>query len=148
MNRLVLAAVTTFLFVLPAKAGTGGPAAPIRDGNHGCPHCTLAGADLSNQCLQGSDFEGADFDNAKLVLTCLSHANLKQASFRQADLSGANLFDTRLDGADFTGAVLSSTSLKGARMANAKGLTQTQLDQACGDGATKLPAGLRVRRCK
>jgi len=32
-------------------------------------------------------------------------------------------------------------------MDRAVGLTQRQLDQACGDETTRLPAGLRIPRC-
>jgi uncharacterized protein YjbI with pentapeptide repeats len=131
-----------------AQAGTVDGSASIKAGIQGCPHCALAGTDLSNQCLQGSDFSGADLDDAKLVLACLSHANLKQATLRRADLSGANLFDAKLDGADFSGARLSSTSLKNADLRRAKGLTQAQLDTACGDAQTRLPAGLAVKACR
>ncbi len=147
MTRYALIAFTTFLFAigLPTAARAS---APDTLGAHGCPHCSLSGTDLSNQCLQHDDFEGTDFDNAKLVLTCFSHADLKHASFRGADLSGANLYETKLDGADFTGAVLSSTSLKSADLRRVKGLTQAQLNLACGDAQTRLPAGLHVKICK
>lgn len=128
----------------PAQAAAPGAFRPIA---HGCPHCMMAGSNLSNQCLQKSDFEGADLDKAKLVLTCLSGANLKDAKLRGADLSGANLARTNLDGTDFTGAVLSSTSFKGTDLRHAKGLTQAQLDKACGDATTKAPAGMTVPVC-
>jgi len=120
----------------------------VKAGQHGCPNCILAGANLSNQCLQGSDFQGTDFDNARLVLTCLSHTDMRNATFRRADLSGANLFEANLDGADLSGATLSITSIKGADLAHAKGLTQKQVDAACGDAQTKLPPGLSVKVCQ
>ncbi|OYX91377.1 MAG: hypothetical protein B7Y78_12300, partial [Caulobacter sp. 35-67-4] len=47
-----------------------------------------------------------------------------------------------LRGADFSGAVLGGADLSGAR-----GLDQDQLDEACGDGSTRLPRGLSVRSC-
>lgn len=119
----------------------------IRAGARDCPHCVLAGADLSNQCVKNGNLQGADFDNAKLVLACMSYADFKGATFRRADLSGANLAHADLDGADLTGAVLVSTSFKGTDLTRAKGLTQAQLDQACGDAATKAPAGMSVRTC-
>jgi uncharacterized protein YjbI with pentapeptide repeats len=134
MKALALAAL---MFAVPAAAAPGD-----------CPSCTLTGKDFSNQCLQYANFQGANFDDAKLVLACLSHANLKSASLRRADLSGANLFEATLDAADFSGAVLSSTSLKDADLSRAKGLTQAQLDTACGDAKTRLPAGLRVKMCQ
>lgn len=135
-------ALLAVLIAVPAAA------APPQAPGLGCPHCTLAGTDLSNQCLQNSNFQGTDLTDAKLVMSCLSHANLRQASLRHADLSGANLFEAKLDAADFTGAVLSSTSLKSADLSRTKGLTQAQLDLACGDANTRLPAGLSVKRCQ
>jgi len=120
----------------------------IRAEHHGCPKCVLSGADLSNQCLQGANFTGADLDHARLVLTCLSGANLKGASLRRADLSGANFLHADFGSADLTGAVFSATSIKGAQLKHAKGLTQQQIDAACGDAETELPPGLTVKLCQ
>ncbi len=131
----------------PSNAAYLDKVAAIRDGNPNCPHCVLAGADLSNQCVKGGNLQGADFDNARLVLTCMSNANFRGATFRRADLSGANLARSNLDGADLTSAVVVSTSFKGTDLTRAKGLTQAQLDTACGDADTKVPAGMTVRTC-
>ncbi|MDR3527858.1 MAG: pentapeptide repeat-containing protein [Rhizomicrobium sp.] len=132
--------------MISARAETG--VASIRAGNHNCPHCVLTGADLTNQCVKGGDLTGANFDSAKLVVACMSKANFRGASFRGADLSGANLADSKLDDADLTGAILVITSIKGTDFSRAKGLTQAQLDGACGDAKTRLPAGLTVRVCE
>ena len=140
----VLAAGALF----PAHAANGLGEASIRAGNHDCPHCQLAGADLTNQCVKGGDLTGADFDRARLVLACMSKANFRSASFRGADLSGANLSDSKLDGADLTDAIFSATQARGTDFSHAKGLTQAQLDGACGDAKTRVPAGLQVRQCQ
>jgi uncharacterized protein YjbI with pentapeptide repeats len=121
--------------------------ASIKAGSPNCPHCVLAGADLTNQCVKGGNLQGADLDHAKLVLACMSNANFRNATFRGAALSGANLARSNLDGADLTGAVLVSTSFKGTDLTRARGLTQAQLDTACGDAGTKTPAGMTVRTC-
>ena len=121
--------------------------ASIKAGKHDCPHCVLAGADLSNQCVKDGNLVGADFDNAKLVLMCMSFANFKGATFRGANLSGANLAQAKLDGADLTGALMTITSIKGTDLTHVRGLTQTQLDAACGDSDTKVPAGMTVKTC-
>ncbi|HEY0281489.1 MAG TPA: pentapeptide repeat-containing protein [Rhizomicrobium sp.] len=121
--------------------------ASIKAGNRDCPNCVLAGADLTNQCVKGGNLTGADFDHARLVLMCMSYSDFRNATFRGADLSGANLAHAKLDGADFTGARLTITSIKGADLSHAKGLTQSQLDAACGDAETKAPAGLQVKTC-
>ncbi|MGD0192009.1 MAG: pentapeptide repeat-containing protein [Rhizomicrobium sp.] len=121
--------------------------ASIKAGRHDCPHCELAGADLTNQCVKQGNLEGADFSGAKLVLMCMSYADFKGASFRNADLSGANLAHATLDDADLSGATLSITSIKGTDLTHAKGLTQPQLDRACGDAATRVPSPLKVKTC-
>jgi uncharacterized protein YjbI with pentapeptide repeats len=121
--------------------------ASIKAGHHDCARCNLAGADLSNQCVKYGNLEGADFSHAKLFLMCMSYADFRGASFRGTDLSGANLAHAKLDGADFSGAQLTITSFKGTDLSRAKGLTQKQLDQACGDAATISPAGLHVKTC-
>ena len=121
--------------------------ASIKAGHHNCPHCNLAGADLSNQCVKQGNLEGADFSHARLFLMCMSYADFRGASFRGTDLSGANLAHAKLDGADFSGARLTFTSFKGTDLSRARGLTQKQFDQACGDAQTVPPAGLHVKTC-
>jgi len=121
--------------------------ASIKAGKHDCPRCMLAGADLTNQCVKDGNLEGANFDNARLVLMCMSFADFKGATFRGTDLSGANLAHAKLDGADLTGASMTITSIKGTDLTHAKGLTQKQLDAACGDADTKVPTGLVVKTC-
>ena len=116
----------------------------IKAGNHDCPHCDLAGADLTNQCVKQGNLEGAKFDSARLVLMCMSYADFRGASFRNADLAGANLAHAQVDNADFTGADLSIASIKGTDLSHTIGLTQAQLDTACADSETRVPAGLRA----
>jgi uncharacterized protein YjbI with pentapeptide repeats len=137
------------LLFASTMAGTADPAAVagIRAGRHDCPHCELAGADLTNQCVKQGNLEDADFTGARLVLMCMSYADFRGASFRGADLTGANLAHARLDGADFSHANLTITSIKGADLTRAKGLTQHQLDQACGDSETRVAAPLKVKIC-
>jgi uncharacterized protein YjbI with pentapeptide repeats len=148
-----------FAFALSAAVLAGAAsasAAPVADAAavariHGgivdCVGCQLAGADLSNTCVKAHDLHGADFDGAKAVLMCMSYANFSGATFRGADLSGANLAHANLDGADMTGAITTITSFKGTDLTRAKGLTQAQLNAACGDAETKVPSGLTVHTC-
>ena len=152
MFRIAANALTfAFLFALlsGAHAATADPAAiaSIRAGHHDCYRCQLAGADLTNTCVKGGNLEGADFDGANAVLMCMSYADFRGATFRGTDLAGANLAHAKLDDADFTNADLSITSFKGTDLSHAKGLTQPQLDKACGDAATKPPQGLSVKTC-
>lgn len=119
----------------------------IKAGNHDCPACMLAGANLDNTCVKNGNLEGADFSNVHAVLMCMSYANFTNVSFRNANLSGANLAHANLTGADFTGAKLAITSFKGTDLTKTKGLTQAQLDSACEDKDTKIPAGLKAHIC-
>jgi uncharacterized protein YjbI with pentapeptide repeats len=151
MLRFALVISTAVLgAVSSAAAGTAAdPAAVARihGGIVDCVGCELAGADLSNTCVKAHDLHGADFDGAKAVLMCMSYANFSGATFRGTDLSGANLAHANLDGADLSGATMTITSIKGTDLTRAKGLTQAQLDTACGDAETKLSAGLAVHTC-
>jgi Pentapeptide repeats (8 copies) len=126
----------------------------------------LSGADLRRANLSGTDLSGADLSKAQLRDTNLRGANLGAAKLSSADranlsgadlsglrLSGANLSDLNLSGADLRNANLSGANLEGtdlsganlggtdlsfADLSEAKNLTQTQLDEACGNANTKL----------
>jgi hypothetical protein len=74
--------------------------------------------------LMGARLRGADLQNANLRGAYLIGADLRDANLRQADLIGADLRDADLRGADLTGALF---------------LTQSQVNAARGDRATKLP---------
>jgi uncharacterized protein YjbI with pentapeptide repeats len=149
--RLFFACLLTLVSTVAASAAGAPPdasaIASIRAGHHDCPHCYLAHADLTNQCVKHGNLEGADFDGAKLILMCMSYGDFRNASFRDADLSGANLAHASLDGADLSGARLTITSIRAADLSRARGLTQAQLDGACGDADTRLPAHLHVKIC-
>ena len=76
-----------------------------------------------------------------------SGCNLSDASFRNTDLSHVDLSGTILKNADLTGAKLTLANIQGADLSTAKGLTQSQINRACGDAATKLPQRLHVQFC-
>jgi hypothetical protein len=67
----------------------------------------------------------------------LYRANLSGQWLRGADLRNADVRDANLIGADLSGANLSAV----------RSLTQTQLDEACGNASTKLPEGLTLKPC-
>lgn len=121
--------------------------AKIHGGIVDCVGCNLQGADLSNTCVKEHDLHGANFDGANALLMCMSFANFTNASFRGTELSGANLAGAKMDGADLTGAKTSITSFLGTDLTHVKGLTQGQLNVACSDKDTKLPAGLKIHLC-
>lgn len=80
------------------------------------------GADLIGAKLRKADLSRANLRGAYLIA-----ADLRDADLRQADLIGADLRDTDLRGADLTGALF---------------LTQSQVNAARGDDATRLPAAI------
>jgi len=165
MKRAI--AIFVFLAMLAAAAGpafaqNASQIAGVRAGARSCAGCNLFQAEFSYMDLRGRNFAGARLRQSDLSLTEADNAN-----FARADLSIANLFGARLSGANLTGAnmeraVLVGAYLGGARMSGANltganlsgadlaethGLTQAQLNGACGDPATTLPGGLIVSAC-
>ena len=76
----------------------------------------------------------------------MSNADLRNAELSEADLTGAELIGADLSGSTLDGARLGA-KLSGANLADIEGLTQDQLDGACGDTGTKLPSDLSVVPC-
>ena len=109
-------------------------------------------AGLSVVQVDKAEFPRVNLVRAYLSSADLSKINLARAILADATLSGANLRDAELARADLRGAVLAGADLTGANihlvrlentdLSQVVGLTQAQLDLACGDGSTKLPAGL------
>ena len=85
----------------------------------------LINAQLNFASLQGADLRGAELGSANLEHASLNGASLQGASFDGANLASASLSDANLSRATFIGG--------GFFREAAKGLTQTQLDQARAD---------------
>ena len=103
----------------------------------------LFGANLTRANLFGANLIGADLAGADLF-----GANLSVANLIGADLAGADLFGANLIGADLAGADLFGANLSAANLRHSLNLNQGQLDKACGDAKTKLPAGSTIRPCE
>lgn len=149
------------LMLSPAVAQDAGEIAKVRDGQS-CAGCNLFQAELSYQDAAKIDLSGSRLRQSNMALTTyddvdmsnanLSLANLFGARFNRVNLTSANLQKVIGVGAyfgssDLTGADLSGANFSGADLTLAKGLTQTQLDQACGDAKTELPKGKTIPRC-
>ena len=147
---LLLCILMVMALIGPVAAQAADPAAVARihGGIVDCVGCDLKGADLANTCVKSHDLHGADFTGADASLMCMSFANFTGVSFRDADLSGANMAGAKMAGADMTGAKTSITSFLGTDLRRVKGLTQAQLDVACGNAKTKLPPGLKIHTCR
>ncbi len=91
----------------------------------------LTGADLSEAVLLRNDFSGARLGGVSLV-----GAIVPRGVFRGAVMAGV----------DVTDAFLFRSEFQGVDLREIRGLTQAQLDETCGDDATMLPPGWRVRR--
>lgn len=109
-------------------------------------------ANLAGVTFAKSELLRADFSQANLEGANLSKSELGRAVFAAAKLNGANLSysnlaradfsDAHLENADFTRAYTFLTRIEGADLSKTIGLSQEQLDLACGDGDTQLPEGL------
>jgi uncharacterized protein YjbI with pentapeptide repeats len=77
-------------------------------------------------------FNRSSFVGAKLTGADMYRAIVPRSVFHGADLSAVN----------FDSAFIYRSRFEGADLSQVKGLTQAQLDSACGDDATKLPPGL------
>jgi uncharacterized protein YjbI with pentapeptide repeats len=107
----------------------------------------LAGARMSNAVFTRSDFSDAVLSRANAERSRFEGADFSGADLREANVSGAIFTGADFDGADLTDANLQGAQIPGANLRTARGLTQAQLDEACGDAQTRVPRGLRVRRC-
>ncbi|MFI9379606.1 pentapeptide repeat-containing protein [Kutzneria sp. NPDC052558] len=96
-------------------------------------------SELTRATVKGKkpDRRGADLMGAKLKGAALAGANLRSAYLIAADLRGADLRLADVIGADFRDA-----DLRGADLTDALFLTQSQVNAARGDAATRIPAGL------
>ncbi|MFW2341272.1 pentapeptide repeat-containing protein [Brevundimonas sp.] len=145
----------------PAMAQNASQIARVRAGNS-CPGCNLFQGDFSYMEARGLNLSGARLRQANLSLSVMNRTRFTNADLRDVDaygavfssarFGGANLTNasfvgTFLEGADFSGARLDGANFSGAQMQGATGLTQRQLDRACGDAATRLSGSLRIPAC-
>jgi uncharacterized protein YjbI with pentapeptide repeats len=166
MKRLLplvaMAVIGTSLAGSPALAQNQGQISKARSGGS-CPGCNLFQANFSGASMTGRNYARARLRQSDLSLSTMNGANFSgadlrdveayggvfsSASFAGADLTNASFVGAYLQGANFSGARLSGTNFSGAQLARARGLSQAQLNGACGDAATDLPAGLRIPACR
>lgn len=157
----LVAAVGLALSALPASAQNASQIDQVRRGAS-CPGCNLFQGDFSGLEKGGLNLSGARVRQADISLSVMNRTNFRRADLRDveaygavlsssnftgADLTNASFVGTYLEGAAFAGARLNGTNLSGAQLSRATGLTQGQLNQACGDENTVLPSGLRIPAC-
>lgn len=93
-----------------------------RRGKVRLPGRVRPGADLVGVALHDKDLRGADLRSSYLI-----GSDLRRSDLRGADVLGADFRDADVSGADLSEALY---------------LSQTQINAANGDSATRLPAGL------
>ena len=157
----LLAAVGLTLTALPASAQNASQISQVRRGAS-CPGCNLFQGDFSGLERTGLNLAGARVRQADISLSVMNRTRFSNtdmrdveayggvfsgSNFSRANLTNASFVGAYLEGASFAGATLSGTNLSGAQLARATGLTQAQLNRACGDGSTVLPRGLRIPAC-
>lgn len=107
------------------------------------------GASFASAELQRSDFSkarltGVDFEKAELGRANFDEAVLTGTSFTLANLARADFSGATFEGPiDFGRAFMFLTRIEGLDLSAAANLDQVQVDMACGDTSTKLPAGLK-----
>ncbi|KTC86003.1 MULTISPECIES: pentapeptide repeat-containing protein [Legionella] len=124
-------------------------------------NANLQGANLVKANLRNADLSQANLIDANLNSANLQYVNFKEANLTQAKLANTNLtfskFDkTNLIMTNFAGAnlqhawfnqvVFQNTNFTNADLRNSYGLTQEELNNACG-GMVTLPEKLSISPC-
>jgi uncharacterized protein YjbI with pentapeptide repeats len=150
------------LLATPALAQNAGQIAKAK-GGASCAGCNLFQADMSGVEVSGRNYSRARLRQSDMSLAVMTRANFTGAdlrdadafggvftgaSFAGADMGASSWVGAHFGGADLRGAKLSGADFSGAELAEARGLTQAQLNAACGDASTTLPAGMSVRACR
>lgn len=103
----------------------------------------FAGAELQRANFAGATLKDVSFEKAELGRVVFDGATLADVRFSYANLSRAILNKAVLQGTlSFNGAFMFLTRIEDTDLSAATGLEQEQVDMACGNAGTKLPAGL------
>jgi hypothetical protein len=106
------------------------------------PGQMLAGKRLKKQNFKGSNLRSAMLAGADLRGADLEDADLKAAMLFGANLGDAKLINANLEETMLLGAQLDNARIDGANFKNSTGLSQEQIDDACGVPRF-LPDGLK-----
>ena len=98
--------------------------------------------------LSNSYMKNVDFSNTSLRRVNLSDCQIHGGIFTKTDLSGAIMVKSNFAGSDFAKACFRDAQMKGvilddADLAQAKGLTQAQIDSTTSGGGTMLPPSIK-----
>jgi uncharacterized protein YjbI with pentapeptide repeats len=149
--RLIALAGTALLAIWASGALAQRPRTEVvrLDPGYGgvCEACDLRGRVLTGARMNGSVFDRTDFSYAVLARIDGTESRFDGAHFDYADLEGGRFVRARFQRARFHGARLANANFSAADLRYSTGLTQRQLDRACGDADTRLPPRLRIRPC-
>ena len=159
---IALSLAASLAAVSPASAQNATLVAKVQAGGS-CPHCNLFQADLGNKTMIHRNLAGARLRQSDMSLSALDYTTMAGADLRDvngyagrftgvnfsgADMTNSTFVGAYLGGANLRGARLAGANFSGAEMAKTVGLTQAQLNAACGDEKTTLPNGLHIPACK
>jgi uncharacterized protein YjbI with pentapeptide repeats len=106
---------------------------------------SFGGAEMQRANFDKAQLQDADFTKAELGRANFQKATLGNTAFATANLSRAVFQGAHMEGpVDFTNAFLFLTRIEGVDLSQATGLKQEQVDLACGNDKTVLPAGLTI----
>ena len=109
------------------------------------PGASFVSAELQRADFTGADLTGVDFEKAELGRANFTDAVITGGRFSMANLARAQLQAAKFEGPlALDGAFLFLTHIEGMDLSQATGLQQWQIEQACGDQNTKLPADLKA----
>lgn len=120
-------------------------------------HSSMRQANLHRAEMARGVFHDNDFQFANLIGASAASVDFTRSNFDRARMDNINLTGATLDGGQFTGvrfgfanfadATLLETNFSDADLTHVVGLTQVQLDSACGNMNTRLPDGLSLGYC-
>jgi len=155
MKPALIALALGLALSAPAAAQNASQIAKVQTGGS-CPRCNLFQADFGDKVLRGRNLAGARLRQSDMSLSVLNHSDLSHADLRDvngygglfgnvnfagADMANSTFVGAYLEGANFRGAKFSGANFSGAEMDKAVGLSQSQLNAACGDLALTRRAG-------
>ena len=113
----------------------------------------LRRADLTRGDFTGSHFLVSNFISADAIDGIFISTNFAGAKLNHSDFTNANFTKAIFENVEFGDAIMhnanfTETNLRGANLEQVQGLTQKQLDGACGDESTKLPRNLHIQNCQ
>jgi len=162
MKPALIALILGLAATAPATAQNAAQIAKVQGGGS-CPHCNLFQADFGNKVMFHRNLAGARLRQSDMSLSAMDYTTMANADLRDvngyagrfigvnfsgADMTNSTFVGAYLGGANMRHAKLSGANLSGAEMVKAIGLTQAQLNGACGDEKTTLPHGLHIAACK